>query len=536
MKLTTLLIILFTINVSAKGFGQEKVSIKAKKTEISTILSTIEKQTNYRFLYNNDLDEIRDKVSLDVTNADISEVLNTLLSKTNLLYQRMANNLIVISLNPAIQQTRVTGKVTASTGEPLQGVSVRVKGGTLGTTTDAAGNYVLNVPDDAVLVFSYIGYDSYEVGVAGKSTINVSLTLSIKVQDAVVVIGYGTSTKRDLTAPVSVVKAEDLVKRTTATPMDALQGSVAGVQVVSSGAPGNGPTVRIRGVGSLNNEGPLYVVDGMFFDNIDFLNTNDIEDISVLKDASGAAIYGVKAANGVVLITTKKGKLNMKPRITYNGYVGFQTPVHMLKMADASQYAAMQLAKQTTSDSSHVLLSVSKFGGSGVNPTTNTNWYKELLRSKALIHNHSIDLAGGSEKVSYSFGLNYLYQDGIMDAKNSFNRFNIHAQTEAKPYNWLKMGYNVLVSNITRFAPNNGAWANAYYSSPLFPVFDPTNTLASPTDYASSTSIGFGNGVYSNPIAAANYNYDKTKEFQVNPNVYTELSFLRNKVTFRTQL
>ncbi|MCE7044108.1 TonB-dependent receptor plug domain-containing protein [Dyadobacter sp. CY312] len=154
-------------------------------------------------------------------------------------------------------------------------------------------------------------------------------------------IGYGTQKKGDLTAPVSTINTEDMLKRTTATPMEALQGSVPGVQVVASGSPGSSPSVRIRGIGSFNNSNPLYVVDGMFVDDIGFLNPNDIADMSVLKDASGAAIYGVRAANGVVLITTKKGKLNMKTRVTYNGYAGFQVPTNVPKMANGSNLLHM---------------------------------------------------------------------------------------------------------------------------------------------------------------------------------------------------
>ncbi|MDP4272347.1 MAG: SusC/RagA family TonB-linked outer membrane protein, partial [Bacteroidota bacterium] len=318
--------------------------------------------------------------------------------------------------------------------------------------------------------------------------------------------------------------------------MDALQGSVSGVQVVSQGAPGASPTVSIRGVGSLYNENPLYVVDGMFFDNIDFLNTNDIEDMSILKDASAAAIYGVRAANGVVIVTTKKGKLNTKTRVTYNGYAGFQTPANMLKMANGSQYAAMELAKGTTSDIAHVTLSAQKFGGSGNNPTTSTDWYNEILRKTALTHNHSVDLAGGSEQVTYSLGMNYLSQDGVLDVKNQYQRYNIHGQTDFQAYSWLKVGYNFILSNSSTYAPNSAAFSYAYFASPLFPVYDPNNTTAFPTKYASSTSIGFANGAFANPVAAANYYYDHTKGFHVMPTVYAEITFIKDKLSFKTQL
>lgn len=445
--------------------------------------------------------------------------------------------LSTFSVQMFAQNFKVSGLVRdAETKETLTGVSVAIKGQTTGTMTGLDGSFTLNVPTGNVLKLSYLGFDPQEVTVTSNLTLDILLKPVATKINEVVVIGYGTTRAKDLTAPITVVKTEELIKRTTGSVMGALQGSASGVQVVTSGAPGSSPTVRIRGVGSLNNESPLYVVDGMFFDNIDFLDVNNIEDMSILKDASAAAIYGVRAANGVVIITTKKGKLNAKTQITYDGYVGFQTAAHMLKMANGSQYAAMELAKMTQSDSSHVLLSSTKFGGIATNPTTNTNWYSELLNKAALTHNHNIDISGGSDKSTYSVGLSYLYQDGIMNSQNNYKRFNIYAQTDFQAYNWLKIGYKVLMSNSTLFSPNNSAFSFAYYASPLYPVFDATNTNAFPTGYASSTSIGFGNGAFANPVASADYYYDKTTGFQVMPTVFAEIALIKNKLTFKTQL
>jgi len=443
--------------------------------------------------------------------------------------------LSAFSLQMLAQNLRISGVVRdAETKETLPGVSVVVKGSSTGTITDIDGNFSLSVSDGKTLQFSYVGYETQDIAAKGGS-ISVNMKPATTKMNEVVVIGYGTSKAKDLTAPITVVKSEDLMKRTTGSAMGALQGSAAGVQVITNGSPGSSPTVRIRGVGSLNNESPLYVVDGMFFDNIDFLNTNDIADMSILKDASAAAIYGVRAANGVVIITTKKGTLNSKTKITYNGYLGYQTPVHMLQMADGSQYAAMELAKGTSSDIAHVTLSAQKFGGSGTKPTTNTDWYGELLKKSALTHNHSIDISGGSDKATYTVGLSYLYQDGIMKAQNNYKRFNLLAQTDFQAYDWLKIGYKVVISNSTLFSPNKSAFANAYYSSPLYPVFDATNTNAFPTAYASSTSIGYANGAFSNPVAAANYYYNKTNGLQVSPTVFAEIKLWKDKLLFKTQ-
>jgi len=434
------------------------------------------------------------------------------------------------------QDIQVKGVIVdKKTGETLIGATILQKGDTNGATTGTTGEFSITVPQNSVLMISYVGYVSQEIKVTTEAQLRIELEEVIKALDEVVVIGYGTSKAKDLTAPITVVKSEDLMRRTTGSAMGALQGSAAGVQVITNGSPGSSPTVRIRGVGSLNNENPLYVVDGMFFDNIDFLNTNDISDMSILKDASASAIYGVRAANGVVIITTKKGMLNSKTQVTYDGYIGFQTPVHMLQMANGSQYAAMEIAKGITSDVAHVTLSSQKFGGSGNNPTTSTDWYNELLRQTALTHSHSISISGGSDKATYNVNLSYLYQNGIMKAQNNYHRFNMLAQTDFQAYDWMKIGYKVLVSNSTLFSPNKAAFSNAYFASPLYPVYDATNTNATPIDFASSTSIGYANGAFSNPVATAQYYYDKTNGFQISPTVFAEIQLVKDKLLFKTQ-
>src|SRR5690606_4457660 len=244
--------------------------------------------------------------------------------KKDLLKRTLITLLCCVSGFVMAQNRVVTGTVTDAGGNPVV-ASLTVKNAPgVGTTSSETGTFSLSVPQSAdSLIVSSVGYVRQTVVISG-AVLTIRLTADEAFNlDEVVVIGYGTQRKGDLTAPVATVNMENAAKRTIATPMDALQGSVTGVQVVSSGAPGATPTVRVRGVGSFNNENPLYVVDGMFMDNIDFLNPNDIADMSVLKDASGAAIYGVRAANGVIIVTTKSGRLNMKPRVTYNGYVGF---------------------------------------------------------------------------------------------------------------------------------------------------------------------------------------------------------------------
>lgn len=310
MKLTTVFLLFFTLNVAARGFGQEKISLRANRTEIGGVLRSIEKQTHYRFLYNNNLDEIRDKVTIMVKDANLTEVLSLLLHKTNLQYQLMDNNLIVIKEDPNAPirvPVVVKGVVTGEGGVPLAGASVQIKGTTTGTTTNNDGSFSLNVPDlNVTLVISSVGYNEQEVPLGGRTEVTVSLATSTQVMDQVVVIGYGTANKRDLTGSIQKVSGKDIADKPNTNPVASLQGKVAGLTVVPYGTPGKSPDIRIRGTVSVGSIRPLYVVDGILNDNIDYLNPNDIESIEILKDPSSLAIFGVRGGTGVIAITTKK--------------------------------------------------------------------------------------------------------------------------------------------------------------------------------------------------------------------------------------
>lgn len=428
----------------------------------------------------------------------------------------------------------LNGTVKDESGESVPGTTVLVKGTSNGTSTDTEGAFSIRVSgSEAVLVFSSIGFATQEIVVGNRTQLDVVLVTEATQLSDVVVIGYGTQKKGDLTAPVSTVNTEEMLKRTTSTPMEALQGTIPGVQVVAGGSPGASPSVRIRGIGSFNNSNPLYVVDGMFVDNIDFLNPNDIADMSILKDASGAAIYGVRAANGVVIITTKKGRTNMKTRVTYNGFVGLQTPVNVPRMASGEQFAAYALEWRTPADSGSVRESVNRYGGDGLRPATSTDWYGALLRKQALMTNQGIDLQGGSDKVTYTVGFNHTYQNGTMDAKNDFQRYNVRLQMEASPYKWLKLGFTSILNNSTTHFPNNNAFLAAYTASPLVPVYDENNVNAFPVRFSNSGLIGRNDP---NAVADAYYNFNRLKQFQLLPSVYAEAGFWGNRVTFRSQL
>lgn len=437
------------------------------------------------------------------------------------------------------QQITVSGTVTeGSTGDPAIGVSVLVKGSTNGTVTDINGNYSLsNVSSDATLVFSYIGMLTQEEPVNGRTTIHITLQEDVQALEEVVVIGYGTSKVKDLTSSITTIKPEEIMKTPASQPMSALQGKVPGLQIVSSGSPGSSPTVRVRGIGSYpgsNNEAPLYVVDGVFYDDIGFLNSADISSISVLKDASAAAIYGVRAANGVILIETKSGQYNKKPEITFDGYYGAQVAQNVLKMSNAEQFVTMVMESGSSTAISNIDNAMQRYGRSRINPNVpdvNTDWYNEILRT-APIQNYNFDVSGGGSNVSYSLGANYFAQQGILDMKNEYERYNFRSKLDFKATDWLKLGSNFIWSQSTQYPEEVGAWNLAYFAVPILPVYDESNTQATPIRFANAQDMGYRGG--QNPFPTMQFSNKRDQGKRLLANFYAEATLIPDKLVFKT--
>lgn len=433
-----------------------------------------------------------------------------------------------------------TGQVTAEeSGESLIGVNILILRTGSGVQTDFDGYFELTArPGDSIRL-SYIGYETIEFQLGLDTELHFNMVSANQMLEEIIVVGYGTQRQRDLTSSITTVNAEEIMKTPTAQAMQSLQGKVAGMQIVSSGAPGSAPKVRVRGIGSYpgsDNEAPLYVVDGMFFDNIDFLNTSDIATISVLKDASAAAIYGVRAANGVVLIETKSGNLNQPAQITYNGYYGMQVANDVLKMANAEQFVQIisELDPNRFPDYQFVLNAMQRYGRSRINPNVpdvNTDWYSEIMRP-ASIQNHSISVTGGGSQATYSLGANYFVQDGILDMKNEFQRFNLRSKVDYQALDWLKLGGNMIMSNGTKYSPENTAWFRAYFAVPILPVFDDQIEGAFPDPYASAQYLGYRGG--QNPFPAMDYNDNKEKIRKILANFYVEVDLIPDRLKFRT--
>ncbi len=443
------------------------------------------------------------------------------------------------------QSSEIKGKVIDETGLGLPGVNIKILGQATGTVTNFEGEYSIKVSATDTLAFSFVGYSSTKEFVGGRTLINLTMRPDATSIEEVVVVGYGTQKVKDLTSSIATVKAEDIAKTPSGVLMQSMQGKVAGMQVVSSGIPGGAPTVRIRGIGSypgkgsnpLNegqpDEAPLYVVDGVFFDKIDFLNSSDIASITVLKDASAAAIYGVRAANGVVLIETKSGRYNKEVEINYDGYYGVQVAQNVLEMANHVEFTDMALEAGFGADSARIKEALQRYGRSRENPdysAVDTDWYNEILRI-APIQNHSLNVTGGSNKASYSVGASYLNQDGILDMKNNFKRFNLRSKVDFRANKWLTVGGNAIVSDAVRYAEESGAWNLAYFATPLMPVYDESGT-SEPEKFASAQDLGFRGG--QNPFGKLTY-YDKRRDInRLLSSFYVKIDILPNKLSFKS--
>ncbi|MER2996960.1 SusC/RagA family TonB-linked outer membrane protein [Pontibacter populi] len=446
----------------------------------------------------------------------------------------------------AYAQTTVTGRVTtANEGIPLPGVSVVVKGTTVGTATDVNGNYSLTLPEQAnTLRFSYIGFIAQEVAVDNRSVINILLEEDTKTLEEVVVIGYGTQRRSELTGAISSVKPEEI----TATPVlrieQALQGRVTGVQVANvSGQPGDAPSVRIRGIGTSGSAAPLYIVDGFPVGGIDYLNPNDIESMEVLKDAASAAIYGARAANGVVLIKTKSGSKDGKMSVTYEGYVGIQNPWKKLDLLDSREYAIMMNEGAANAGVTPLFSDVNQF-------TTTTDWQDALFGKNEKIMNHQIAVSGGSDKSSYYTNFSYFDQNGIVGGdKSNFKRYTLRLNADNEVSSFLKIGTNLAYTNINRRAidPNQefgGLLSNAINLDPITPVFETDPDRLGSSLYASPNIVKGPNGqVYGispyvaqevvNPLARLAILNGKTRVDKLVANAFADIK-IASGLTYRS--
>lgn len=433
----------------------------------------------------------------------------------NLMTHRMAFLCLYLMLPLGIfaQSISVTGVVKDASGETVIGATVREKGTDNATVTDLDGNYTIRVAPKAALVFSYVGYKSAEVNVGGRTSVNVTLQEDNHTLNELVVIGYGTMKKSDLTGAVGSLAAKDMENAPVANIGQAMQGKIAGLQVVDAGKPGDNVSIKIRGLGSINNCDPLVVIDGVPTDlGLNAINTADVERIDVLKDASATAIYGSRGANGVVMVTTKKGKEG-KGRLAFATNVSFQNATKTPSLLNAAEYAALSndmmanAGQQTNPD----WASPAKLG-------KGTDWVDELLRT-GYMQQYTLSYSGGSDKAHYYVSGGYLTQTGIVRSVD-YRRFTFQENSDAQVLDWLKFSNNITVS-ADRKKQGSYDMGSTYRALPTFAVKDADGEWTGPE----GNSLWYGST--RNPIGPTYVNSSKTNGYNFLANITAEISFTK---------
>jgi TonB-dependent starch-binding outer membrane protein SusC len=470
----------YSFEASGQEILETRVSIRLEEKSIKTILSKLEKEAKVKFMYSLELIQADRITSLNAKNQTLGEVLEVFLNPLNISFRSTKSGIVLTpktiklgeiqSISQPKTETSIAseiiikGTVSDENFEKLSGVNINIKGTTQGTSTNVNGDFTISVPDPkTTLVFSFVGYLPQEVVVGNRTILNVSLKLDNKSLDEVVVIGYGTQRKRDLTGAITSIKPDEIKRSTVTTVANLLQGQVAGVVVSGgSGAPGARTSVRIRGTNSINaGNDPLYVVDGVMLNNgndntnstftsdgnspkvfvsaLTTINPDDIESMEVLKDASATAIYGARGSGGVILITTKKGKAG-KSVVTFGTEFGFQKNANPYKMLNAKEFE--QLNDEARANSIPALAKI--YNGEG-NPYE-TRMYDEMLRPTAMVQNYQIGVRGGTNSTTYNLSFNYFDQEGLMRSNNT-KRYSVRINLESQANKWLKLG---TLSSLTR--------------------------------------------------------------------------------------
>ncbi|GAA0560392.1 TonB-dependent receptor [Chitinophaga japonensis] len=508
MKFTFLIILAACLQVSAKVHSQ-KVSLQVRDASLKKVLAMIESQTAYHFLFSDRRLKDQHNVNVQVHQADVFNVLEQVLAPASLEYRLLEDNLVVITPRGVTQaDVKIQGRVTGPDGTPLVGVTVKVKGTTIGKLTDANGAFELNVPEDAVLECSYIGYETLEVPVNGRTSLSIVLQPSDKSLNEIVVIGYQSVKKKDLTGAVSVVNTQEAQRMTATTVGESIQGLAAGVNVRSGGRPGQESKIEIRGVGTLNNNDPLFVIDGLIsYGNRDF-NPADVESIQVLKDASAAAIYGANAANGVVIITTKKGKEGPL-RVNFNAKYGIQQIPKRWDLTNNYEFAELNKTAYINGGRTPMASVSTEF-----DPSINTDWQDAVMRTGSY-QDYGLDFSGGGKNTSYFISGNYFRNEGTIIG-TSFDRISLRVNTEGSR-GIFRIGENLSLTN----AHEDQLQGNPFYDMvrmlPVIPLYNENNPGG--YGYGSDDAYTFG----TNPVAINNLIQSDQYNFRIRGNAYAEL-------------
>jgi TonB-linked SusC/RagA family outer membrane protein len=481
MKFTILLTLLTTLNVSAVLYSQDaKLNLSLQDRTLREVIKEIESQSNLRFFFSDDYLDLNKKVTIYAQNKGINEILPDLLERDKVTYKVLENGVVVITPSTEKQANAINGVVTDGiTGEPLIGVNIIIRGTSKGVITDSNGKFSLDVTSGETIVISYVGYLSEEVVIGDQKTVNVSLMQDVKKLDEVVVVGYGTMKKKDLTGAVASIKSSDIVGTKSSNAIEALQGKVAGLDMTqSSGQAGAGFNVLLRGARSLSGSNdPIYIVDGVEYGSNININPNDIASMDVLKDASTTAIYGSKGANGVILITTKKGTQG-KMTVSFDTYYGYTTPLGKIHNGDRAYFLKeardtyrLNKNKWSTPDDSidlntNILSNMEKIG---YNNGTDYDWVKAQMLDHGSQQNYHLTISGGTDKTLYSASLDHFAQDNYIP-NDYLKRYSIKTNLDTKLSKVFEMGNSTLF-NFSKNRKGNGL---QYSINPLCVPYDTT--------------------------------------------------------------
>ena len=496
MKWTTVLLIAFSLNISANIYSQTtKLSLNVKNQSIKNILYQIENQTDFRFIYESGKINLDRKVSIQVKEQTVETILKQLFENEGITYEITENNLILINPSQTLRKQavqelqqakkKVTGIVKDQNGEPIIGANVVEKGTTNGTVTDVDGKYSLEVSPSAILQISYVGFDTKEIPVKGKNTMDIFLAENMEDLDEVVVIGYGTVRKSDLTGSVSQIRSDILENQAVLSdPIQGLQGKVAGLDVTIGNKPGDTSTPIIRGYNSINaGNDPLIVLDGApFGGKISDINPAEIEAIDVLKDASSTAIYGSRGSNGVIIMTTKRGKMDGKVSISYDGFVGISKSFKDYNMMSGDKWADFYRAANSGKTDEELFVGVRDI----LESKNFVDWQDEMFSGTGYQTDNNVTINVGKGNMSNLVVLGYNKNQSIIENMSS-ERFSMRLNGDVKLFDRLKLSYSAMYSHRTTNNGNNSVFLNGTVLNPVTRIYEESGSLQYyPSSYCES--------------------------------------------------
>lgn len=565
MKATLIMLFFSILYLQAStSYAQDtELTLDLKSTTIRKVFKEIENKSDFRFLFAGNTAELMDKrIDLTVEAENITEILDRVLSETTLTYKILDNQIVVyrdeaknkVTTDNAtttfteIQQQKreIRGRITTADGETVIGANIVEVGTTNGTISDSNGNFVLEVAEGAVIHVSYIGFLEQDINTIGRNFFEITLLEDTQALEDLVVVGYGVQKKKLVTGANVSVGGETLQNQHSINALEAMQAYAPGVNITqASGMPGEGFQVNIRGLGTIGNSAPLYVIDGVAGGDINTLNPSDIESIDVLKDAASAAIYGARAANGVILVTTKSGRKG-RIEVTYDGYYGVQNVAKMPDLLDAKQYMEIYNEERVVSgkdplDFASLIPGLYQQIMSG--QWNGTDWMEEIRNENAPIQNHAISLSGGSDQSLFSMGFSYTSQEGILGkpVEPHNDRYTVrlnsdHVIYRKKGLDMIKVGetFNYSYRQRSGIAIGGMYWndiRNMLTGSPLVPAYNDKGEFFAREDVKASGLEALSSRIY-NPLAqmVLNRGMNETQNYNINSNAYLEIQPIKDLI------